>query len=210
MKAFNTKTAGRVTGASQKQLIYWDKTGLVKPSVAGASGRGSRRLYSFLDLIQIRVAKELREQGLSLQKLRKAIHVLKEHPDQMRHPLAELRLITDGKALFRLTSDPEALEDILKRGQLVSALAIKPQFDYVRQRVVKTIRKAKEKVVVSGKTYTVFVEADVVDGGFIAECPALPGCVTDGETPEQAVRNAREAIADWLAAGEGKHLAKAE
>jgi len=210
MKAFNTKTAGRVTGASQKQLIYWDKTGLVKPSVAGASGRGSRRLYSFLDLIQIRVAKELREQGLSLQKLRKAIRVLKEHPDQVRHPLAELRLITDGKALFRLTSDPEALEDILKRGQLVSALAIKPQYDYVRQRVAKTIRKVKEKVDVMGKTYTVLVEADVVDGGFVAECPALPGCVTDGETPEQAVRNAREAIADWLAAGEGKHLAKAE
>jgi len=210
MKAFNTKTAGRVTGASQKQLIYWDKTGLVKPSVAGASGRGSRRLYSFLDLIQIRVAKELREQGLSLQKLRKAIHVLKEHPEEVRHPLAELRLITDGKAVFRLTSDPEALEDILKRGQLVSALAIKPQYDYVHQRVVKTIRKAKEKVDVLGKTYTVLVEADVVDGGFIAECPALPGCVTDGETPEAAVRNAREAIADWLAAGEGKHLAKAE
>ena len=210
MKAFNTKTAGRVTGASQKQLIYWDKTGLVKPSVAGALGRGSRRLYSFLDLIQIRVAKELREQGLSLQKLRKALHVLKEHPEEVRHPLAELRLITDGKALFRLTSDPEALEDVLKRGQLVTALAIKPQYDYVHQRVVKTIRKAKEKVVVSGKTYTVFVEADVVDGGFVAECPALPGCVTDGETPEQAVRNAREAIADWLAAGEGKHLAKAE
>jgi len=210
MKAFNTKTAGRVTGASQKQLIYWDKTGLVKPSVAGASGRGSRRLYSFLDLIQIRVAKELREQGLSLQKLRKAIHVLKEHPEEVRHPLAELRLITDGKAVFRLTSDPEALEDILKRGQLVSALAIKPQYDYVHQRVVKTIRKAKEKVDVLGKTYTVLVEADVVDGGFIAECPALPGCVTDGETPEAAVRNAREAIADWLAAGKGKHLAKAE
>jgi predicted RNase H-like HicB family nuclease len=210
MKAFNTKTAGRVTGASQKQLIYWDKTGLVKPSVAGASGRGSRRLYSFLDLVQIRVAKELREQGLSLQKLRKAIHVLKEHPEEVRHPLAELRLITDGKALFRLTSDPEALEDILKRGQLVSALAIKPQYDYVHQRVVKTIRKAKEKVDVMGKTYTVLVEADVVDGGFVAECPALPGCVTDGETPEAAVRNAREAIADWLAAGKGKHLAKAE
>jgi len=210
MKAFNTKTAGRVTGASQRQLIYWDKTGLVKPSVAGASGRGSRRLYSFLDLIQIRVAKELREQGLSLQKLRKAIHVLKEHPEEVRHPLAELRLITDGKALFRLTSDPEVLEDILKRGQLVSTLAIKPQYDYVHQRVVKTIRKAKEKVDVMGKTYTVLVEADVVDGGFVAECPALPGCVTDGETPEAAVRNAREAIADWLAAGKGKHLAKAE
>ena len=128
----------------------------------------------------------------------------------MRHPLAELRLITDGKALFRLTSDPEVLEDILKRGQLVSTLAIKPQYDYVHQRVVKTIRKAKEKVDVLGKTYTVLVEADVVDGGFVAECPALPGCVTDGETPEAAVRNAREAIADWLAAGKGKHLAKAE
>ena len=61
-----------------------------------------------------------------------------------------------------------------------------------------------------GRTYTVHIEPDVVDGGFVAECPRLRGCVTDGETPEEALRNAREAIADWLAVREEKRLAKAE
>jgi predicted RNase H-like HicB family nuclease len=50
----------------------------------------------------------------------------------------------------------------------------------------------------------------VVDGGFIAECPALRGCVTDGETPEEALRNMRDAIADWLAAGQERHRARAQ
>jgi predicted RNase H-like HicB family nuclease len=49
-----------------------------------------------------------------------------------------------------------------------------------------------------------------VDGGFIAECPALRGCVTDGETPEEALRNIRDAIEDWRNAGRSRHLAKAE
>jgi predicted RNase H-like HicB family nuclease len=50
------------------------------------------------------------------------------------------------------------------------------------------------------KRFEVRVERDPVDGGFIAECPALPGCVTDGATREEALRNINDAIADWLAA----------
>lgn len=50
------------------------------------------------------------------------------------------------------------------------------------------------------KRFEVRIEPDPVDGGFIAECPTLPGCVTDGETREQALRNINHAIADWLAA----------
>jgi predicted RNase H-like HicB family nuclease len=136
--------------------------------------------------------------------------VLKEHPDQVRHPLAELTLLTDGDTVFRLTDDWKAMEDILRRGQLVSSLAIKPLYDFVRERLAKQVKKSRTMVEVVDKKYRVLIEPDLVDGGFIAECPALPGCVTDGETKEEALRNMRDAIADWHSAGKEKRLAKAE
>jgi predicted RNase H-like HicB family nuclease len=72
------------------------------------------------------------------------------------------------------------------------------------------VRQVKATVEVAGRKYAVVVQADVVDGGFIAECPALKGCVTDGETPEEALRNIRDAIEDWRNAGRSRHLAKAQ
>ena len=208
-EAYNTKTAALVTGATERELRYWDARGVINPSVCSAAGRGSRRLYAFLDLVQARAAKQLRACGLSLQKLRKALRLLREHPDQVRHPLAELRLITDGEALFRLTDDPAVVADVLSRGQLVSQLAIKPVCDYVRERLKKSIRPSRATVEVRGSKYRVTLEPDVVDGGFVAECPGLPGCVTDGETQEEAAANMRDAIEDWLDAG-GSRVAKAQ
>jgi len=210
MNAYNTATAAAATGASQRQLRYWDRLGVVKPSVGEARGRGTRRLYSFLDLVQARTAKELRDGGLSLQKLRKALRILREHPEKIRHPLAELRLLTDGSTVFRLTDDKVVIKDILKRGQLVSVLAIKPLHDFVLAHLARTMTVSKRKVKVSGTTYNVVLEPDVVDGGFIAECPALPGCVTDGETQEEALSNIRDAIADWHAAGQEQQRARAQ
>lgn len=210
MQAFNIKVACAVTGATERELRYWDQRGIVRPSISAAAGRGSKRLYSFVDLVQARTAKQLRSGGLSLQRLRGALRVLKEHPEKVRHPLAELRLVTDGSTLFRLTEDPKAMQDILAAGQCVSVIAIKPHSDYVRDRLAAEIRPARESVEVRGRKYRVLVEPDVVDGGFIASCRALPGCVTDGETSEEALRNICDAIEDWHAAGRDQRLAKAE
>jgi predicted RNase H-like HicB family nuclease len=135
---------------------------------------------------------------------------MKEHPDQIRHPLAELTLITDGETVFRLTDDRRIMQDILSRGQLVSALAIKPLWDYVRVHLTETTRKSRQVVEFMGRKFRVVIEPDVVDGGFIAECRALRGCVTDGETPEEALLNIREAIADWLAADKEQRRARAQ
>lgn len=153
MKAFNTKVAGAVTGATERELRYWDQTSVVKPSVSQAAGRGSRRLYSFLDLVQARAAKQLRTSGLSLQKLRRALRVLKEHPEQVRHPLAHLTLVTDGATLFRLTDDPKVVRDILVSGQFVSLLAIKPVCDYVRRHIAQRVKPTRERVEAAGRKY---------------------------------------------------------
>ena len=68
--AFTTKEAQRLTGLSSRRLQYWDETEFIRPSVAARKGRGSPRLYGFRDLVQLRVAAQLRDY-LSLQALRR-------------------------------------------------------------------------------------------------------------------------------------------
>jgi len=68
--AFTAREAQRVTGLSNRRLQYWDETDFIRPSVAARQGRGWPRLYSFKDLIQLRIAAQLRDQ-LSLQALRR-------------------------------------------------------------------------------------------------------------------------------------------
>lgn len=70
LAAFTTREAQRLTGLSPRRLQYWDETGFIRPSVAARKGRGSPRLYGFQDLVQLRVAFQLRD-DLSLQALRR-------------------------------------------------------------------------------------------------------------------------------------------
>lgn len=71
--AFTTQEAQRLTGLTPRRLQYWDETGFITPSIAARQGRGSPRLYSFRDLVQLRIAAQLRDQ-LSLQALRRLKH----------------------------------------------------------------------------------------------------------------------------------------
>ena len=103
--AFNTEEARALTGVSLRRLQYWDETGFIQPSVAARQGRGSPRLYGFRDLVQLRVAGQLRDQ-LSLQALRK----LKEALD-VDAPFASVRfaLLPGGDVVYLGPSgQPEA------------------------------------------------------------------------------------------------------
>ena len=64
---FTAGQAAKVTGLKYATVDYWDRSGFLSPSVAGAQGKGSDRVYSFQDLIALRVARQLREAGISLQ-----------------------------------------------------------------------------------------------------------------------------------------------
>lgn len=75
--AFNTNTVVKITGLTVRQVDYWDRTHFIKPSLKEASGYGTSRLYSFIDLVQLKVAKTLIDKGVTLQKIRKAITYLK-------------------------------------------------------------------------------------------------------------------------------------
>ena len=117
MEGFTVVEACRLTGCTSHQLRYWDQVGLVTPSVQETGGRpGVRRLYSFRDLVALRVIKALLNEGLSLQKIRRAYDYLRRKANLEGH-LEEVKLITDRTSIFHVTSNDELL-DALRQGQL--------------------------------------------------------------------------------------------
>ena len=192
---FNTKTISQIIGVTARQLGYWDKTGLVKPSIAQAEGRGTRRLYSFLDIVQIRTAKAFRDQGMSLQKIRKCVAFLRKHAPEIENPLAELKLLTDGQTSFVLTADENVIMDTLNSGQLVLSLAIGQFVNNIKAQIVQLTQRFVETVIVDDFEYQVIIESDPQSGGYVVECPAIKGCVSQGETKKEAIEMIQDAIA---------------
>ncbi len=93
---FGRKAVEVLIGVSGRQVDYWASTGVVRPSVKSAAGKGSRREYSFKDLVALKMAKRLKDEGISLQRIRKALAFLRKHFPDLKQPLAELRFLTDG------------------------------------------------------------------------------------------------------------------
>lgn len=196
--AYNAKTACKLTGITYRQLDYWDKTHFIKPSVSGAEGYGSVRLYSFIDLVQLKVAKTLKDKGISLQKIRKAITWLKKNFPDTQKPLADKKLLTDGGTIFILTDDKKKILDTLARGQVVMTIAIGQIIEALQGEVEKIRKEKRYKVAVKGRSYAVVLHPDLEDGGFWAECPSLPGCASQGDTVEEALEMIKDAIAGYL------------
>jgi DNA-binding transcriptional MerR regulator len=111
-------------GITYRQLDYWARTDLLKPSLQTATGSGSQRLYSFGDIVQLRVVKRLLDAGMSLKKIRQAMDLLREQL-QSRTPLEEVTLLSDGATIFAAHSADEVV-DVFRRGQGVFGIAVGP------------------------------------------------------------------------------------
>ncbi|MBM4141776.1 MAG: MerR family transcriptional regulator [Nitrospira sp.] len=195
---FNTNAVSKIIGLSIRQIDYWDRTHFIKPSVSEASGYGSVRLYSFIDLIQLKVAKTLMDKGVSLQKIRKALNYLKKNMPDIKKPLSELRFLTDGETIFVLTKDKKKIIYTLKSGQLVFALALGEIVEALKGEVSALQKEKKYEVTVRGKKYAVILHPDTEEGGYWLECPSLPGCASQGDTVEEALEMIKDAIKGHL------------
>jgi len=195
--SFNTKTTSKIIGVSLRQLQHWDEKGLVKPSIREAAGKGTMRLYSYIDLIQLRVVKTLRDNRISLQKILRGLEYLQSHFPQIKRPLLELKFLTDGETIFILTSDQKEILDTLKR-QFVFTLAIGEIVHKLRGEVMSFIQKVKERVTVEGKEYEVILSPEIEDGGYSVVCPALKGCRSQGDTKAEALAMIKDAMQLWL------------
>ncbi|MFV0461204.1 MAG: MerR family transcriptional regulator [Actinomycetales bacterium] len=113
-------TACRAAGITYRQLDYWARTGLVEPGVRGAKGSGSQRLYSFRDILVLKVVKRLLDTGVSLQQIRAAVGHLRERGVD---DLAQITLMSDGASVYECTSADEVI-DLVQGGQGVFGIAV--------------------------------------------------------------------------------------
>ncbi len=113
-------TACKAAGITYRQLDYWARTGLVEPSVRGARGSGSQRLYSFRDILVLKVVKRLLDTGVSLQQIRTAVGHLRERGVD---DLAQITLMSDGASVYECTSADEVI-DLVQGGQGVFGIAV--------------------------------------------------------------------------------------
>ncbi len=103
----------KIVGITYRQLDYWTRTELVSPTLQPAQGSGTQRLYSFSDLLQLKLIKSLIEAGASLQKVRSAIEYLRDH---VSDDWSTVTIVTDGGGVYACTSDKEVI-DLLRKGQ---------------------------------------------------------------------------------------------
>lgn len=113
-------TACKAAGITYRQLDYWARTGLVSPSVRGATGSGTQRLYSFRDILVLKVVKRLLDTGVSLQQIRAAVAALRERGVE---DLAQITLMSDGASVYECTS-PDQVIDLVQGGQGVFGIAV--------------------------------------------------------------------------------------
>jgi len=113
-------TACTAAGITYRQLDYWARTGLLEPSVRPAAGSGSQRLYSFRDVLVLKVVKRLLDTGVSLQQIRQAVEHLRQRGSA---DLAGITLMSDGATVYECTS-PDEVVDLLQGGQGVFGIAL--------------------------------------------------------------------------------------
>jgi len=117
---YRGQTACAAAGITYRQLDYWARTGLVEPSIRPAAGSGTQRLYSFTDVLVLKIVKRLLDTGVSLQNIRAAVQHLRERGVE---DLARITLMSDGASIYECTSYDEVV-DLVQGGQGVFGIAV--------------------------------------------------------------------------------------
>ncbi|MWB98379.1 MerR family transcriptional regulator [Agromyces seonyuensis] len=139
-EGYRGAVAARAAGISYRQLDYWARTELVEPTVRGAAGSGSQRLYGFRDILVLKLVKRLLDTGISLQQIRVAVTRLRELGIQ---DLAQTTLMSDGASVYLCTSDDEVI-DLVNRGQGVFGIAVGKVLREVESTLVELDANAAE------------------------------------------------------------------
>lgn len=143
-RGFTAGNAARLAGVKYRTLDYWSRSGFLEASLAEASGKGTRRFYSFADVVALRAAVALRRFGVSLQALRKIQERLRTYRG-LENPLAEARLVVIQGARVDVArveiAEGARLESVLRDfGQTLAAavvLDLAPVVREVREQLAK-------------------------------------------------------------------------
>ena len=125
---FSGTQAAKVVGISYRQLDYWARTDLIRPSLSDAAGSGSRRRYSYKDLLELRVIKTLLDAGIKLESVREVFEYLRQH---VKEDIASAHLVINGSSV--VLARGSELIDVLNKGQgvlnVLSLAGVKDEVD---------------------------------------------------------------------------------
>ena len=128
---YTITNVSRISKINPRRLAYWDSIGLVKPSLGKASGKGSRRFYSFQDIARIKIVVELLDAGFSLQRIHRSFDFI----ESLSIPLSELMIITDTDTIYVCNSN-DIFVDTLRQGQTVLKLIVADLLKEVEQEIL--------------------------------------------------------------------------
>ena len=137
-EGFRGPAVCQLVGITYRQLDYWARTRLAVPSVRRAEGSGTQRVYSFEDVVRLRVIKRLLDTGIGLERIREALDELAAQG----RSLSDVTLASDGRTVYAMDDDQQLL-DLLRRGQGVFAIALEPLVAELRGEVA-LLRPAAE------------------------------------------------------------------
>ncbi len=111
-QSFSGSQAAQIAGITYRQLDYWARTNLIRPSLSDAKGSGSRRSYEYRDLLELKVIKQLLDAGIKLESVREVFNYLRSHVDT---EIAAAHIVISGKAVVLCQGDQ--LVDVVRNGQ---------------------------------------------------------------------------------------------
>ncbi len=136
MNLYTTSQIVKLLDLTLRQIHYWDKTNLIRPSLASSNQR-SMKYYNFVNLVEFKAIKVLLEQGISVQTVRKTLNFLRGNYPDLKSHLSEFRLITNGKDIFVIDKEGKGLKS--PSGQLVFII---PFGDYYKE-IEKLVKQKK-------------------------------------------------------------------
>lgn len=153
MEGFTAEQASRFTGSTPHQLRYWDRIGLVRPSIQRTGGRpGVRRVYSFRDLVALKMVCSLLHAGMSLQQVRRAFTYLRKK-ERLEEHLSAVKLMSDGASIYEVGNSEGFITDALREGQMAFFTTIEdlvrngdgrvPGYLYDRERFIAALNEVE-------------------------------------------------------------------
>jgi DNA-binding transcriptional MerR regulator len=142
IEGFSGKQAAEIVDISYRQLDYWARTDLIRPSLADAHGSGSRRRYSYRDLIELKLIKTLLDNGTKLENIRQAFQYVR---DQLGEDLSSAKLVLAGNSAVLVRENDELIDVLSKsKGQgVLNLLDLEDVTQEVDDAVVELFPAAK-------------------------------------------------------------------
>lgn len=194
---FTTRSVATLTGASVRQIDHWARTGLLRPSGRDASGKGTRRGYTFPDVVALKAIQSLRQGNCPLSKIRAAIIYLRNHDPDLSSPgaLAKLTLLTDGKRVYLLVNERDVMDAVTRQLHLAWVVPLGRLILDAQRKLEAMSQSWSETIVIRGRAFGVEVSRKAGAQPFVAACRDLPGAIATAFTSDEALAVLRERIA---------------